>query len=168
MCVRGAICASFPLRMCLDSQVTQDAVTWKLNLNLSATFSPGSPRLPPRPPISSCSPLLLQHLSDHLSGNDLCPFGYLQSPIDRWVYCVLYVRAKLCDRVAWTPSQPHAHTHSNSSLYFGCCLCQKWFRVMRQEVAMLLMGRSLNKGKHPGGHKQRATEDYWLGTKCTH
>lgn len=65
--------------------------------------------LPPLP-ISSRSPLLSQHLSDHLSGNDLCPFGYLQSPIDCRVYCVLYVRAELHDRAAWTPSQPPHHT----------------------------------------------------------
>lgn len=54
VCVCVSVCASPPLCMCLDSQVTQDAVTWKLNLNLSATFSPCPPCLPP-----TLSPLLL-------------------------------------------------------------------------------------------------------------
>lgn len=95
VCVWGSICASFPLCMCLDSQVTQDAVTWKLNLNLSATFSPRSP--PPHLLISSRSPLHSHHLSGHLSGNDLCPIGCLQSLINCRVSCVLCVGVELGD-----------------------------------------------------------------------
>lgn len=51
--------ASLPLCMCLDSQVTQDAVTWKLNLNLSATFSSCNPpsRRHTRPSEATPSPL---------------------------------------------------------------------------------------------------------------
>lgn len=85
---RAMVCArvpaSLPLCMCLDSQVTQDAVTWKLNLNLSATFPSRNPPTPDpsrrhtRPsqatpsPLHSVSPASLPlSLSGPLLGKDL-------------------------------------------------------------------------------------------------
>lgn len=83
--------------------------------------------LPPPPchptTTSSCSPVLPHHLSGHLSGNDLCPIGCLQSPINCRVYCVVCAIAEFSDQDARKKYKTYVDTcaHTCVCIYFAVC-----------------------------------------------
>lgn len=121
--------ASLPLCMCLDSQVTQDAVTWKLNLNLSATFPSCNPLAPhtthpAQPGNSKSSSLRLpclppsQSLWTFIGERPVGPFGCLQSR-DRPVDCCAHVRLESSPTAAaaWSDTKVAKRPYTCRSTY---------------------------------------------------